>query len=298
MKFAKSFLVVAILFPINALQAQDIDPQTCPERLTEARSQLFTGAFEEVISLIEPCVRMQAYTDSEDLVQAYALLANVYFAINAEEQARETTALLLEAAPGYQPDPEQSRSDFIDTINEMRAQLTPLPPAIASITTQDRESTITWDFVYNLPLESFVLYRGPHPDSLVQQAVISVTELSFSQQADSSFQTSYTDSGLDYETRYFYVLEALAENGNTSSRSLPVDITTEAASDLAVETPVEQPSATKRKRLSPWIFVGGGVVAGGLAAVLAGGGGGGGSDPGGGNGNTPTTLITPPGLPQ
>ena len=288
-KFVKSFLVIAVLLPINSLLAQDIDAQSCSEGLTEARNQLFLGAFEQATSLIQPCIDANAYGSVEDLVQAYELLANVYIAINDEAQAREAITRLLEAAPDYQPDPDQSRSDYVFLINEMRAALKPATPSITSLDAEDLSITINWSYTNSPEVASFSVYKGTHPDSLALLTTVQADQLPLSTQADNSIQTSYEDADVEYATSYYYALEATGVNGNASTRSTTEEVITPGA-------PLAEVPGSKRKRLSPWVFVGGGVVAGGLAAILAGGGGGG-DDPPGGNGGE-TTLLGPPGLPQ
>ena len=291
-KFVKSFLVIAVLLPINSLLAQDIDSQSCSEGLTEARNQLFLGAFEQATALIQPCIDANAYGSVEDLVQAYELLANVYIAINDEAQAREAITRLLEAAPDYQPDPDQSRSDYVFLVNEMRAALEPATPSITSIDAEDLSIRINWSYTNTPEVASFSVYKGTHPDSLALLTTLQVGQLSLSTQADNSIQTSYQDSDAEYATRYYYALEAVGANGNVSTRTTTEEfLTTDAPLAEVLESP-----QSKRKRLSPWVFVGGGVVAGGLAAILAGGGGGG-DDPPAGNGGE-TTLGGPPPLPN
>ncbi len=291
-KFVKSFLVIAALLPMNSLLAQDIDAQSCANGLTEARNQLFLGAFDQATALIQPCIDADAYGSVEDLVQAYELLANVYIAINDEAQAREAISRLLEAAPNYQPDADQSRSDYVFLVNEMRAALKPTTPSITSIDAEDLSITINWSYTNTPEVASFSVYKGPHPDSLALLTTLQVDQLSLSTQADNSIQTSYEDSDAEYATSYYYALEAIGVNGNASTRSITEEVfTTEAQVAEVPESP-----QSKRKRLSPWVFVGGGVVAGGLAAILAGGGGGG-DDPPGGNGGE-TTLGGPPPLPN
>lgn len=275
---------------MNSLLAQDT--QSCSEGLTEARNQLFLGDFEQATSLIQPCLDADAYGSIEDLVQAYELLANVYIAINDEAQAREAISRLLAVSPDYQPDPDQSRSDYVFLINEMRAALKPATPSITSIEAEDLSITINWNYTNAPEVASFSVYKGPHPDSLALLTTLPVGQLSLSTQADNSIQTSYEDSEAEYATSYYYALEAIGVNGNASTRSTTEEVTT---TDATLAEVPESPQS-RRKRLSPWVFVGGGVVAGGLAAILAGGGGGG-DDPPGGNGGE-TTLLGPPGLPQ
>lgn len=293
LKFVKSFLVIGFLLPLHVLQAQDVTPENCSAGLTEARNQLFLGDFDQAISLLQPCIEANAYENTEDLVQAYELLANVYIAINDESQARDAITRLLEADPTYEPDPDQSRSDYVLLINEMRNQLTPGAPSITSI---DNELYITnrinWNYIDTPPVADFVLYRGTHPDSLISYASLSVSDLSLSTEPDSSTSTFYVDDNIVSGTTYFYALQAVGANNYTSSRSEIVDVL---ARDRPLGTATNDPGTVKRKRLSPWIFVGGGVVAGGLAAILAGGGGGG-DDPGG-NGGEPGVLGGPPPLP-
>ena len=268
-KFVYSFLVIGMFLPLPILYAQEVTPESCSNGLTEARNQLFMGDFEQAISLLQPCIDADAYQNSVQLVQAYELLANVYIAINEESQAREAITLLLEASPGYEPDPEQSRSDYVVLVSEVRALLAPDAPSITSITTEDLTNTVTWNFSNTPPIASFVLSRGSNPDSLSELATLSVDDLTLTTLPDSSFQAFFDDANVSYQTRYYYAVEAIDETGNKSRKSILVDITTqdppEKTDDIAVVPP---PPSTKRKGPSPLLFVGGGAVAGGIVYLL------------------------------
>ena len=294
-KFVKSFLVISFLLPLHVLQAQDVTPESCSDGLTEARNQLFLGDFDQATSLLQPCIEANAYQNTEDLVQAYELLANVYIAINNEPLAREAITRLLEASPDYEPDPDQSRTDYVLLIDEMRTQLTPRAPTITSV---ENELVITnrisWNYANTPPVSDFILYRGTHPDSLISYASLEVSGLSLTNEADSSISTFYVDDNTASGTTYFYALQAVGPNGYSSNQSGIVEVFTQ---ETDPRTTTNDPPTVKRKRLSPWIFVGGGVVAGGLAAVLAGGGGGG-DNPPDDTGGEPGILGSPPTVPE
>ena len=284
--------LILVLLPVQYLAAQETTPQACLDGLSEAQNQLFLGDFEQAIAIIQPCLDSNAFENVPDQVRAYELLANVYIAINNEAEARAAIANLLAASPDYQPDPDLSRSDYIFLINEVRSQLPPPPPEITSIDSEGQTITLTWPVDTSIPIASYNLYRGLSADSLALRTNITLVDLPLSPGPNNTELATYVDSSLAYNTRYFYALEAIGENTITSAQSSIVNIPTRPSPEIT-----DLPQAeNKRKKLSPWIFIGGGIAAGGLAAVLASGGGNGGdeepmteTDPG--------ILGGPPGIP-
>ena len=258
------------------------------------------GGFETAIALLQPCIAANAYSSTEELITAYELLANVYIAINDEDNARQAITGLLEVAPDYEPDPTQSRRDFLLLVDEIRPQLMPLPtPEITSVATDDLANTITWTFENAPSIASFALFKGTSTDTISLLTTLPVASLSLIEQADGTIQASYVDTELTYSTTYSYAIEALDENNNAGTRSSIERVTTP-DQPAQVDEPIasNEPSQTTggRKKVSPWIFVGGGAVAGGLAILLSGG------DGGGGNTVEPpppgdSSLPTPPPLP-
>ena len=100
-KFVACLLTIGIILPVHSLFAQDVTPEYCSDGLPEAQNQLFMGGFELAIALIEPCIEADSYSTTEELMQAYELLANVYIAVNDEEKARQAISSLLETDPDY-----------------------------------------------------------------------------------------------------------------------------------------------------------------------------------------------------
>ena len=251
------WLLVLLLFlvPSFPVLAQEYTPQTCATNLTEAQNQLFQGDFEQAVVLIRPCIEANAFATTDELIRAYELLANVYLATNNEEQARATITRLLETNPAYEPDPDQSRSDYVLLISDMRALLPPETPEIEST---DLSVTITWQHLDSLAVE-YALLKGTSASDITPLTTINVSELL--QPPDNTMR--YTDTNVAYNTRYYYALVAIKANGVRSARSDVVTVVTIPEPELLSDT-----SEGNKKKISQWVFIGGGVTAGGILAWL------------------------------
>ena len=240
-------------------------------------------------------MRQKPIQPTGQLTQAYELLANVYIALNDEPQAREAIARLLEANPSYEPDPNQSRSDYVLLIYEMKTLLPPETPVLTGIVPTDSSILISWEHS-DITAVSYTVFKGTDQFSLDPLVTLTTAEL-LENSDNSGITVSYSDTDFDYDTRYYYALESIKGNEVRSARSQVVAVQTVLAPDqdgIAGTT-----GRTGKKKISPWVFVGGGVAAGGLIAILAGGGGGDGGD----GGDLPPVvtgdgeLIFPPPIP-
>ena len=260
----KCILFIVLLVPSFPLLAQDITPETCLSSLNEDRNQLFQGGFEQAISFIESCIEADAYSTVLDQTRAYELLANVFFAIDDEDQTRSTIARLLEINPTYEPDPGQSRSDYMLLVDEMKLLRPPTTPSISSTDTTDLSVMLSWQHLDNTAV-SYTLFRGTFADTLNILTTLTVSDLEDLSGEEGVF--SYADTTVSYNTSYFYALASSNANDVNSERSTIVEVQT-------VPEPILQfaegdTTRDKRGRVVPrWLVIGGGVVAGGVAVAL------------------------------
>lgn len=101
MTFAKKLALCAflgLLSPACPAWAET----SCHDALEAAASSYDLGRFEEIPAELDPCMNFKA--KRQETVQAYALLAKAFLAVDNEKKARQAIVSLLKADPAYEPD--------------------------------------------------------------------------------------------------------------------------------------------------------------------------------------------------
>ena len=260
-------LVFALAFVSMPLLAQDVTSDNCVENLAEARNRLFLGDFDGATSLIQPCIEANLYTDPADQVQAYELLASVYIATGNEQDARLAVANLLDVDPDYTPDPDQSLSDYVALVDELKGLRPPPTPVFYTAGEEGANARLVWIHPNDPIIAGYVVFRGTSEASLAPIDTLDLASLQLStlDVQDSTQVATYLGTGQDEGVTYYYAIQSIRENLVGSAFSEVVNIT---IPDSSPE-PVASVEESERKPISRWVFIGGGVVAGGvLAAVL------------------------------
>lgn len=102
--------------PVHAQQGN------CPEILQTAQSNYDLGRFDDVISLLQPCLDSTAFSD-EERRRAYRLMGLSYLAKDAENDAREAVKNLLELVPNYQTNPVEDPPTFVRMVEDVRREM-------------------------------------------------------------------------------------------------------------------------------------------------------------------------------
>ena len=95
----------------------------CQNALPEAERSYFNGDFERTISLLEPCLDAESYTESQ-AIRAYVLLGRIQFVLGETAAARNAVEGLYTLTPEYEPDaqlPPDYTAFILDVKNEMIA---------------------------------------------------------------------------------------------------------------------------------------------------------------------------------
>ena len=94
----------------------------CSSKLKQAEQKFIDALFDDVIALVEPCVR-DGDLALEEKGRAYELLSKTYVAQAYIEQARSTIRKLLELVPNYSPNPERDTPPFIAQVEQMKEEM-------------------------------------------------------------------------------------------------------------------------------------------------------------------------------
>ena len=81
------------------------DAPDCATSLDNAQSAYFNGEFDRVITLIQPCLDSESYTQSQG-IRAYSLLGRTQFVLGASDAATDAIRGLYQLDPAYEPDPQ------------------------------------------------------------------------------------------------------------------------------------------------------------------------------------------------
>lgn len=115
--------LAALWAPAAAAQPVSPDPPyTCVRELNAAEDEYVRGAYREAERLTLRCLQEEALMDGV-YPRAYRLLVLVRLRMDDRESARQAAVRLVNAAPGYLPDPVQDPPDYVDFVEGVRAEL-------------------------------------------------------------------------------------------------------------------------------------------------------------------------------
>ena len=77
----------------------------CSQSLDDAEVAYFNGEFDRAISMIEPCLNSEDYSQAQG-VRAYSLLGGIQFVLGEEDAARASIEGLYAVDPAFVPGPE------------------------------------------------------------------------------------------------------------------------------------------------------------------------------------------------
>lgn len=113
------WLWLLLLF-LLAFEARAQAAEACAERLAEAEAHYVGGRSDRVEPLLEGCLDGRL---GEDTVPAYRLLALALLKEDDEAAATATIIELLDASPGYEPDPVRDLPAYVALVNAVKLQL-------------------------------------------------------------------------------------------------------------------------------------------------------------------------------
>jgi len=117
---AWALIASLVLQPCGAALAQT--QTNCSSKLKQAEQKFSDALFDEVIVLLEPCMKDGNLT-LEEKGRAYELLSKTYVAQSYIEQATTSIRKLLELVPNYKPNPERDTPPFIAQVEQIRNQM-------------------------------------------------------------------------------------------------------------------------------------------------------------------------------
>lgn len=112
-------LMLLVLFSVatSTAQAQDTEAD-CSSALAEAETAYFNGAFDQTLTLLQPCIEGDSYS-SDQAQQAFTLLGRTHFILGNTEEARSAIESLYLLNPRYTP-PSQLPPNFVSFISSVR----------------------------------------------------------------------------------------------------------------------------------------------------------------------------------
>lgn len=95
-------------------------PTSCDDRYTTAQEAYYAADFETAAELLRECVGKRSLSDSLR-VQMYRLLGFVHLGRNEPKAARLAVESLLDLRPGYTPNPDEDRPDYVALVRKAKA---------------------------------------------------------------------------------------------------------------------------------------------------------------------------------
>ena len=117
-RFAFFAFVLSLVAPLAAQPALAQTADECVENLGVAESAYFNGAFDQAISLLQPCIDADAFGPN-DAQRAYTLLGRTRFVLGESDAAETAITELFLLNPLYEPD-SQFPPNFIAFIDEVK----------------------------------------------------------------------------------------------------------------------------------------------------------------------------------
>ena len=112
--YLASFLMLAVCVPgAEAQLACDVN------RLERATSSYEFGWFDETFDELDPCVP-DGFTEKDQRVTAFELMALSYVATDAPDDAREWVRRILHLDPSYQPDLRVENLAYQDMVHDLK----------------------------------------------------------------------------------------------------------------------------------------------------------------------------------
>jgi len=107
-----------LLFSFQLLPKCTWAQKKCETAIAHAEKQYQTGQFDEVVIILERCLREGLKTEYK--IKAYRLLGLTYLAKDSPLQAKQSIKKLLQLMPDWQPDPVYDHPLFIRMVEEIR----------------------------------------------------------------------------------------------------------------------------------------------------------------------------------
>lgn len=112
-------LMLLVLLASGAYNAQAQDTEAdCSSALTEAETAYFNGAFDQTLTLLQPCIDDASYS-SDQAQRAFTLLGRTHFVLGNTDDARSAIESLYLLNPRYTP-PSQLPPNFVSFISSVR----------------------------------------------------------------------------------------------------------------------------------------------------------------------------------
>lgn len=116
--------IAGLLILVGIAPARGQNASACDAEYAQAETAYFDAAFDRAIRLLRTCLE-EADLPAEVQVRFYRLLSFAYIAQDEQAEARAAISQLLDVAPGYTPDPETDRPDYVALVREVKATRAP-----------------------------------------------------------------------------------------------------------------------------------------------------------------------------
>jgi hypothetical protein len=95
----------------------------CRQRYAQAERAYYRAEFQDAIDLLGPCLNKAGAEAAT--VEVYRLYAFAHLATGNDTDARLTVEDLLDARPGYTPNPDEDRPDYVALVEDVKASRRP-----------------------------------------------------------------------------------------------------------------------------------------------------------------------------
>lgn len=118
-RFHIGWLLLVTGLAVAATGARAQIPVSCDTSYVQARTAYYNADFEKALTLLRPCAQNTALSDSTR-ARMYRLLSFVHLGRNNPKTARMAVENLLDLRPGYRPDPNRDRPDFVALVRKAK----------------------------------------------------------------------------------------------------------------------------------------------------------------------------------
>lgn len=132
---------LTLVVPLFGVSPGALAQHSCDQIVAEAKSRFNAGDFDEAIRTIDLCLQQIDLSEKEK-ESAYALLVECHISKNEKQQALQYMQKLLEVAPGYAPDPEKHRPEFLKIFHTVKQKPTQKPQEEPALITPSKTDTV------------------------------------------------------------------------------------------------------------------------------------------------------------
>lgn len=116
--FAGWMIVGILLLGGGAVEVQAQDQ--CQTEVRQARERYLAAEFDPAVRLLRTCLEEAGDLADTTRVQMYRLLAFAHLGRGNDADARLAVESLLDLRPGFSPDPNRDRPDFVRLVQDVR----------------------------------------------------------------------------------------------------------------------------------------------------------------------------------